>query len=581
MDQAAQQKLDTSPTRARHIVLAMLCLAALIAYVQRNSIGVAEETIRRELSLSKYEMGWVISCFFLTYAIFQIPTGYLGQVFGTRRALSMFAALFSLSAGVFGVAYNTAALIGTRLGMGALQAGIFPCAVNTVKKWIPERRRSFSTGMLASFMSIGGAIGAALTGFLIPIIGWRVAFVLYSLPGLVFAVWLYWWFRDRPQDHAAVNQAELELIQGGESPTNESNQEESQDEERAEPTPWLAILTSVPILALCAQQVFRAAGYMFFASWFATYLRETRELEGWVVGILTSLPLWAVVIGAPLGGLTSDWVLARTGNRRLSRQGVAAAAMLACALLVFISYPVANPWIAVLLISAGSFFAAFGGPCAYTSTIDMGGKHVPIVFSTMNMAGNFGAFVFPIIVPWLLSESELYVDQLRIVSMGTEASAPAEIFVEAEDYINSETKKIEKFGEHDATVIRFHHGTRSERRMYAEFEVNVPESRSYEIAVHFAGRDSPALSLDVKGDRKSQDMLGQSRIGANSEQLRWSQATAVDLEQGTNILRLETKTSASGNWDLVLFVFGGIYLVAFVCWLFVNTNVTIQSNRRS
>ena len=70
-------------------------------------------------------------------------------------------------------------------------------------------------------------------------------------------------------------------------------------------------------------------------------------------------------------------------------------------------------------------------------------------------------------------------------------------------------------------------------------------------------------------------------IGANSEQLRWSQATAVDLEQGTNILRLETKTSASGNWDLVLFVFGGIYLVAFVCWLFVNTNVTIQSNRRS
>ncbi len=92
------------PTRTRYWVLAALCLAALVAYVQRNSIGVAEPEIRSQLHLNKYEMGWVISGFFLTYAAFQLPTGYLAKRLGTRRALPIFALLFSAAAGVFALA---------------------------------------------------------------------------------------------------------------------------------------------------------------------------------------------------------------------------------------------------------------------------------------------------------------------------------------------------------------------------------------------------------------------------------------------------------------------------------------------
>jgi MFS family permease len=76
--------------------------------------------------------------------------------------------------------------------------------------------------------------------------------------------------------------------------------------------------------------------------------------------------------------------------------------MLSCALLIVLAYFAADVWLAVAVISAGSFCAAFGGPCAYTITMDVGGKHVAPVFSTMNMWGNIGAFVFPILVPWLV-----------------------------------------------------------------------------------------------------------------------------------------------------------------------------------
>jgi ACS family glucarate transporter-like MFS transporter len=119
-------------------------------------------------------------------------------------------------------------------------------------------------------------------------------------------------------------------------------------------------------------------------------------------GMLNSLPLLAVVIGSPAGGWLSDLVLSITGSLRWSRQGVATFGMLSCAALVAASMLVTNVWLAVLVISAGSFFASFGGPCAYAATIDMGGRHAPTVFSTMNMLGNFGASLFPMAVPMLL-----------------------------------------------------------------------------------------------------------------------------------------------------------------------------------
>lgn len=388
----------------RYIALAALCAVALIAYVQRNSMSVAEAAIRDELGLTKHEMGGVLSAFFLTYALFQLPTGWIAKMYGSRRALPLFAGLFSATAGAFALATGLPLLWTTRLGMGAFQSGIFPCAVTTISKWLPATQRSIASGLLSSFMSVGGALGGFLTGLLLPLIGWRWAFALYAVPGFLFAVWFYFWFRDSPADHPGVSAEELRTIRGG-LPAEEG-EPNTLACDAIEPTPWGTILTSVPILALCAQQIFRAAGYMFFASWFTTFLRETRNVKDVEAGLLTSLPLLAVVVGSPVGGFLSDWILVRTGSLRWSRQGVSILSMVACAGLIAASYPIANAWGAVLLISAGSFFAAFAGPISYAAAIDLGGRHVPMVFSLMNMMGNIGAFLFPIVVPWLLNEGD-------------------------------------------------------------------------------------------------------------------------------------------------------------------------------
>jgi len=393
----------------RYLVLGWLCAAAAIAYACRNSLAVAEKTIRDDLAWQdrslfglvltpEDQMAWVMSAFFLSYTVFQLPAGWLSRVWGTRRALPVFAACWSLATALLAVAPGWGLLLTGRLAMGTAQAGIFVCANNTNARWFPPTGRALPSGALGSFMSLGGALVSALAGFVIQHQGpssWRWVFAAYAVPGLVWAGAFFLWFRDDPHEHAAVNDAERDLI--GCPPPGKGPGPESPGR-----TPWLGLLSSPAMWWVCGQQFFRAAGYTFFATWFPTYLKETRQVSIETAGFQGSLPLAAVIAGALTGGVLSDAVLARTGSRRLARQGLAIVCLILCVVLALPAAVVADPWMAVVLISAGSFWASAAGPCAYTITMDMGGRHVSMVFSLMNMAGNVGALLFPLVVPWVV-----------------------------------------------------------------------------------------------------------------------------------------------------------------------------------
>src|SRR5439155_19194292 len=113
---------------------------------------------------------------------------------------------------LFGLAGSLPLILAARLGMGAAQAGMLSCATSSLSRWYPATQRALTTGVIGSALSVGGAIGAALTGICVPWLGWRWLFVLYALPGLLWAVWFLFWFRDDPQDHPGVNAAELGFI---------------------------------------------------------------------------------------------------------------------------------------------------------------------------------------------------------------------------------------------------------------------------------------------------------------------------------------------------------------------------------
>ncbi|MEX0818782.1 MAG: MFS transporter, partial [Pirellulaceae bacterium] len=284
-------------------------------------------------------------------------------------------------------------LLVSRIGNGVAQAGIFPASTRTIALWNPQSGRAAASGVLGAAMSVGGALGAGLTGWMLGYMSARYVFAIFAVPGLLWAVGFWWWFRERPEEHASVNDAECELIAQGRTTTKSS------DAAKFNARMWFQLTTSPAAWLICGQQFFRAGGYAFFASWFATYLMQTRGVSTAESGFLTALPLIATVFGSTLGGITSDAVFRRTQSLALARKAVAAGSLTLCAAIVFSAFFVADPTAAVSVISVGAFLAAFAGPCAYTVTMDMGGNHVASLFSTMNMIGNFGAGLMPWVVP--------------------------------------------------------------------------------------------------------------------------------------------------------------------------------------
>lgn len=379
----------SAPTKVRFLVLAWLCVLAALAYVHRNCISVLETPMEHAFHLNSDDLGTAMATFFIGYAFFQIPCGWLGAKWGTRRALTFFVLLWSAALGSMGLVTGFTGLWIARLVLGIAQAGIFPCCVNTLSKWFPASEKAFPNGMLASFMSVGAVLAALLTSLLLYWLVWWQILLFYSLPGIVCALWFYYWFRDEPADHPSVNEKELAHIEQDQVTTNGGSA--SSDETERASTPWLTMVKNYRTWLICAQQIFRAAGLGYVYTWYPKFLQQVYGIEVKKSGFLSMAPLIAIIIGSALGGMLMDWVFRRTKSKRWSRQGVAAISTAMCGLLAIVAYFVGGAFLTTGMLALAIVCAGIGGPAGYTITIDMGGRHVTALFSTMNMMGNLGA----------------------------------------------------------------------------------------------------------------------------------------------------------------------------------------------
>ena len=384
------------PTRTRYVTLGALCLAAAIAYLSRSILGPAANTIEQDLGLSKEEMGFVMGSFFYTYGLMQIPGGWLNDRFGARRVLPLLAVVWAVATAVLGLAAGFYSLLFCYLLIGLAQGGLFPGSVLTFSHWLPPSQRGIAGGTLTSCMSLGGAVAAFLVARLLEPVGWQGICYLFGVPGVLWAIWFFAWFRNRPREHPSVNEAEAALIEvtdhTGDTPrppTKKPFQQQS-----SFPV-WIVLLRTPSLWLIWGQQFFRAGGYIFFGTWFPTYLQKARGVTPSQSADLTGIVLISVVVGATTGGLVGDWTWRRTQSRRFSRQGVAIISTIVCALAVYLAYLSPSTSTAIAWMSVAAFMQAVAAPCAIATAIDVGGAQVSKVYSSMNMAGNLGAAICP------------------------------------------------------------------------------------------------------------------------------------------------------------------------------------------
>lgn len=385
------------PTTVRYRVLAWLVVVAALSYLCRNAVGVAESTIRGDLGLTLEQSGWFMGAFFWTYASLQVPGGWFAQHYGTRFTLPLLALVSSAAAFVIGIAPGLGLLIASQLAMGVAQAGVFPACMNSISHWIPMSERSLACGTIGAGMQIGAIAASILTGIFMALVGWRGAFILFALPGILWSLGFYARFQERPEQATGINDGEVSRIGAGREVGGSSRQASAVDLP-ANRGFWPAVACSPAIWFLCGQQVCRAFGYVFFTSWFPTFLQTTRGVTVLQAGYLQSLVLLGTLTGAIVGGLLTDSIWRRTGSLRWSRSGVGAASLAACALLILAAFFVESALPAVAVLAAGALFAALAGPCGTAVTIDMGGQRVPQLYGLMNMSGNFASAACPVVV---------------------------------------------------------------------------------------------------------------------------------------------------------------------------------------
>jgi MFS transporter, ACS family, glucarate transporter len=381
--------LRPRPTHARYVVLGLTVAAYMITYMDRQVLATTRPAIMKELGISLTTMGWVTFGFRMAYALFQVPGGWLGDTIGARRALTIVVAWWSAFTALTALAWSAASMIVIQVFFGLGEAGAFPIATRSLSRWMRPTERGFAQGVTHAGSRLGGAITPVIvTLAILPFFGWRAAFYIFGIVGVVWSTIWFVYYRDTPEEHSGVNPAERELIAGGIKRKTSGK------------VPWKQILSHGNLWVLAVMYFFYNYNLNVYQDWFPIYLQQSRRMTMGQMGIYASLPLLAGVIGDLGGGWFSDVVLRRTGNVNLARRWPAIAGFLLSAAATIPAVLTHDPKVSVAWYCVAFFGLEWTVGISWAIPLDIGGDFAGSVSAVMNMLGNIGGAVAATVVTY-------------------------------------------------------------------------------------------------------------------------------------------------------------------------------------
>lgn len=384
------------PSRVRFAILAVATANAFLLYLDRICMTavVQSASFQKEMSLSREDVGTILSSFFFAYALGQCPAGWLADRFGPRRMVALYVCAWSVCTALTGLVGGLMALVAVRFACGLAEAGAYPASALLITRWFPFTQRARANGTVAFGGRAGNSLALWLTAAAIAALGsWRPVLWIYGAAGLALTALTWIVFRDRPAEHPWANDDERELIAAGAPPAI------------AQPAaPWAALVRHPGLWMLNLGAIGLNIGWAFLVTWLPAYLHEVRGMDRVAAGRDVSLALACGPLGMLFGGWWCDFLTRRFGARWGRRlpfligSSVAVVCYLLCPLL-----PTAT---AVVVACAVVTFAADSvGPALWAFGQDIGGKHTAATLAWSNMWGNFGAAAIARLIPFVLSLS--------------------------------------------------------------------------------------------------------------------------------------------------------------------------------
>ncbi|MBJ6121100.1 MFS transporter [Sphingomonas mollis] len=360
--------------RYRWSIVALLFMATVINYVDRQMIGVLKPTLSADLGWTETDYANVIFFFQMAYAIGYLGFGRLVDVIGARMGYAVAFVIWQLAHIAHGGAYSVTQFAMARFGLGIGEAGNFPAGIKAVTEWFPAKERAFAIGVF----NAGANIGAIITPLAIPVLtityGWRMAFVV---TGVVSFVWLIAWLAiyRRPREHKKVTGAELAWIEQDPADTGTA-------------IGWRRIATRRETWAYALGKFFIDPIWWFFLFWLPGYLGDRYDLDLLSFGP----PLVAIYLLSDLGSVAGGWMSSRLIARGRTVNFARKSTMLVCAFAVtpvLFAQSIDNLWVAVLVIGIATAAHQAFSANLYTLPSDLFPRAA--VGSVIGIGGTVGA----------------------------------------------------------------------------------------------------------------------------------------------------------------------------------------------
>jgi ACS family D-galactonate transporter-like MFS transporter len=391
-------------TTVRWRIFLLILLIVSINYVDRASLSVAMPMIGREFGLGATAQGLLFSAFFWSYALMQVPGGWLADRYRPRLIIAGSAIAWGVCQLVTAFVTGWTGLLLVRVGLGLAEGPIYPASGKLNAVWLPARERCRGAVIIDGGAPLGTALGGLIIAALIGSFhSWRAAFAITGLGTVASGLLAFWYIRDRPRERSDVNEAEAHYIET----------EHAKEDAMLNPTPGARS-------RLFAFARFRSfwgmlLGWMGFdlvfyglVAWAPNYLSEARHLSLASIGGSVFIIFGAGFVGEIVGGLLADHWKARGGSPNLVMRTLLGISGTLTTLSTLCLAFVHSPFAAIALLASTLFFLRWAGlywsiPASLTDS-----GRVGILGGLMNLAGNIGGIAVPVIVGVIVQRTGSY-----------------------------------------------------------------------------------------------------------------------------------------------------------------------------
>jgi sugar phosphate permease len=365
--------------KMRWVVIFLCFLAIAVNYIDRANLAVAAPQIEKALGIGPAEMGFILSGFFWSYALMQMPFGWFVDRVGARIALPLAVGWWSVFTAMTAVTTSVAGMFGCRLLLGVGEAGAYPSCTKLVSQWFPARERAIATSIFDSGSRVGSALSIPVVALIISSVGWKAAFVVTGLLGLV---WILGWFviyrNPEPVDASSAN-----TVAAAPRAVEERNR-----------VTWASLFRHRTLWGMMLGFFCLNFVIYFFITWFPSYLVQTRGFSLKSLGTLGMIPALISIPGGWLGGYVSDALFRRGWSLTAARKTCMVGGMLLSSVITLSAFT-SDVYLMLAFFGIAYGSLAFAAASIWSLPADVAPTpdHVASIGGIQNFASNLAGIV--------------------------------------------------------------------------------------------------------------------------------------------------------------------------------------------